>query len=561
MDNQSSSLHSEIVKQIDLLPPQPSKRCGRPDLIVACILDRFSYECFKYECTLIQLNIMQWRAQLDSTKPHFVLVESAWHEPGWGLFGWDDAKDMYEIGKLLRYCKEAGIPTVFWNKEDPVNYFNFVGTAKRFDVVFTTDSNCLEPYRNECGHSRVFSLPFAAQPALHNPLGANYSRKRNIAFAGAYYKSSWYPEREADSQTVLSPALPYGLHIYDRHGQSPDYEFPDLYKPHIVGYLDYEQMVKAYRLYKIFLNVNSVKYSPTMFSRRVFELLASGTNVISSYALGIAQMFPGIVSVAHTEEETAQYIHTLLHHPNLSKKLSLVGLREVYSKHLYKHRFDEIVKRLGIGRQDNLPLVTVIASVSNPQMAAGIAAQFERQTWENKELILLANVPHSEAQAWLQPAKRGVRLLLRPVDESIEQSFRTAIRLASGSHIAAAHENHYYGPAYLTDLMHAFRYTDADIVGKAAYFFNRPRTNDLQLASESAQDSYVVNLAGYAWIANKQVVADGSVPAPIGETFEAFLGACRQRGLKLYSADPYNYAKLDNVPLVVIDERIRSITV
>ena len=35
----------------------------------------------------------------------------------------------------------------------------------------------------------------------------------------------------------------------------------------------------AYRSYKIFLNVNSVMNSDTMFSRRVFEILASSTHV------------------------------------------------------------------------------------------------------------------------------------------------------------------------------------------------------------------------------------------------------------------------------------------
>ncbi|GAA3406920.1 glycosyltransferase [Paenibacillus hodogayensis] len=561
MNNDPSATYTQIVEQIGLLPPQPSSHCGRPEIVVACILDQFSFECFKYECTLVQLNIMHWRAQLDAARPHFVLVESAWHEPGWGIFGWDNAIDMYEIGKLVRYCKEAGIPTVFWNKEDPVNYFNFIGTAKRFDIVFTTDSNCLKPYRKACGHSRVFSLPFAAQPAIHNPAGADYSRKRNVAFSGTYYKSSWYPEREADSQIVLKPALPYGLHIYDRHGQLPDYEFPELYKAHIVGYLDYAQMVKAYRLYKIYLNVNSVKYSPTMFSRRVYELLASGTNVISSYALGIAEMFPGIVPIAQTEEQTAYFLETLLRNKRSSEKLSLLGLREVHAKHLYKHRFDEIWNKLGMGEKAQLPLVTVIAPVSNPQAMTRVAEQFGRQTWENKQLILLARVPLANGQSWSQPAKPNVRLLLRPADDSVEQCFHMAVKSASGSHIAVFHENHYYAPAYLTDLMHAFRYTDADMVGKAAYFSCGDSLNAMHLANENRQNRYVTELAEHAWIMKKQLLADMPSPAPIGNTFAAFLEACGQQGRKLYSSDPFNYAKHAPPPAVDKDEQLRDITV
>ena len=46
----------------------------------------------------------------------------------------------------------------------------------------------------------------------------------------------------------------------------------------------------AYRAYKIFLNVNSVHESPTMFSRRVFELLSSYTNVLSTPSVGITEI-------------------------------------------------------------------------------------------------------------------------------------------------------------------------------------------------------------------------------------------------------------------------------
>ena len=43
-------------------------------------------------------------------------------------------------------------------------------------------------------------------------------------------------------------------------------------------------MLAAYTSYKVFLNVNSVTHSPTMCARRLFELSAAQTAVVTAPA-------------------------------------------------------------------------------------------------------------------------------------------------------------------------------------------------------------------------------------------------------------------------------------
>ena len=59
----------------------------------------------------------------------------------------------------------------------------------------------------------------------------------------------------------------------------------------MVGSLNYAQMLTAYRAYKVFLNVNSVVESPSMCARRIFEISASGTPVVSAPSAAIGQFF------------------------------------------------------------------------------------------------------------------------------------------------------------------------------------------------------------------------------------------------------------------------------
>ncbi len=75
----------------------------------------------------------------------------------------------------------------------------------------------------------------------------------------------------------MGPAHEMGvLDIYDRYADDPDRArlgFPAPYADDVLGSLSYDRTVEAYRRYAAFLNVNSVTDSPTMFSRRVFEIL------------------------------------------------------------------------------------------------------------------------------------------------------------------------------------------------------------------------------------------------------------------------------------------------
>ena len=108
------------------------------------------------------------------------------------------------------------IPTVFWNKEDPVHFDDFADAASQFDWIFTTDADCIDRYVELAGHERVGALPFAAQPRLHNPIGAPRQRLARACFAGSWQADN-YADRGADVELLLRPVLDAGLlDIFDR---------------------------------------------------------------------------------------------------------------------------------------------------------------------------------------------------------------------------------------------------------------------------------------------------------------------------------------------------------
>src|SRR5690606_12487543 len=111
---------------------------GLGTLRVAVVMDEFTQACFEPECQLTPLGINTWKAQIDACQPHLLLVESAWkgHRGEWEK---KIPQCSGELRELVAYCRSRGIPTAFWNKEDPVHYALFLRAAALFDVVFTTD--------------------------------------------------------------------------------------------------------------------------------------------------------------------------------------------------------------------------------------------------------------------------------------------------------------------------------------------------------------------------------------------------------------------------------------
>jgi len=192
-------------------------------------------------------------------------------------------------------------------------------------------------------------LQFFAQPLVHFP-GPWEERRGTVAFAGSYYAAK-HSERRQQMEMLLEPALEFGLHIFDRHaGTDARFSWPDKYRSHIVGRLSYAETLEAYRRYKVFLNVNTVTDSPTMCSRRVFELAASGAPIVTTPSRAIEVMMPqGAVVTVRSASETKQVLSELLSDDDRLSSMAECARRWVLGGHTASHRVDEMLEVVGLG--------------------------------------------------------------------------------------------------------------------------------------------------------------------------------------------------------------------
>lgn len=425
---------------------------------VACVMDEFTYSSYKDICKLQQLSVGGWQAELEHLQPDMLFIESAWR-------GKDDAWDRKisqaspELIGILDWCKERNIPTMFWNKEDPVHFGTFINTAKRFDYVFTTDLNCIGGYKRSLGHDQVYLLPFACNPVDHNPI-EQYKRKPKACFAGSFYVR--YPERIRDLDVILETFIQHsGVDIYDRNFGKDDanYAFPDNYKPLILGNLKYDQIDIAYKGYEYGINLNSIKYSPTMFARRVFELLASRTLVVSNFSQGVRLFFGDLVIASDAKSEIVAKLEKYDSDAAYSNQIKLAGLRKVMLEHTYENRFSYIAEKvLGFPQQDYLPLVHVLVLARAQNEVQLAINNFERQSYGKKVLHILAITPDLRLP---ENAAENIKLVS---DAAIKSEWVT---LDHNDFVAYFDLANYYGEHYLVDLALATKYTSASFIAKS----------------------------------------------------------------------------------------------
>ncbi len=312
------------------------------------LLDPISDMCWRDAFVGFPLVREKFASQIESSSADFAFFESAWRaNKGTWLYAFtspglkhDNAQALLKAIELLQ---KKNIPIVFWNKEDPMHYEMFKPIASRADYVFTTDELLLPRYKKELAHERVWALPFAAPVKKTNPIGRFALSTESVCFAGTYYAKN-HEGRKRQMDFLLKALLDNNGVIYNRasNEKSGDYDYPEIFQGCIRPAVEFSEMIGVYKKFKVFLNVNTITNSTTMMSRRVYELLASGTPVVSTPSKAIVEQFPGIVITVANEEEANLAVKKLLNSSYHWHKHSVRGIRQVMSFHTYEQRWRDI---------------------------------------------------------------------------------------------------------------------------------------------------------------------------------------------------------------------------
>jgi len=307
-------------------------------------------------------------------------------------------------------------------------------------------------------------------------------------------------------------------------------------------------VIDAYKSHLLFVNVNSVIDSPTMFSRRVFELIACGTAVVTTESVGIAEMFGDIVPIVESEDEGRDVIGRLLTDHAHRGELIRRGRRLVLSQHTYRERLATIARTVGYpastADDGGFSAVVPINDASALDRLAEIVASQQRRP---DEIIVGVPTDALAEHAVQRLAGSGGDITIRTIVQTAgsaehDERMRELAALATRPWLAPLDVQAEYDPHHFEDLSISTTFADADVVGS-------PTT-------VAAANRYVSELHPTSALVRRDVLTKVGWPSASADLAPLFW-----RGLRLYAGDadsfePRNSADPNSVRL---DEH-RSIT-
>ena len=342
------------------------------------------------------------------------------------------------LDAILAYAKENKVKTVFQTIEDPSNFEYFLPVAEKFDYILTTDTDCIEQYKEELGHNRVFFGEYGVNPQFNNPIGSRRNTRNAAFFAGSYPKR--YKERCEDMETIFDSIIDSGgeLLIADRNfgADSEDLVYQARFQSSVLPPVQHAVLQKLHKLFRYNLNFNSIKQSPTMCAMRVYELQAQGNGFISNYAKSVFNKFPGIrivpfkqdMSFDFGRDETWEEYHA-----------NVANIREVLNSKSSYQVVSTFLENIGLsGKAKNNTTIAVLCQKKTPN----VIQSFESQSYPEKILL-----EESELENWVE----------------IKEKHQVG-------YFCWFTESNRYEKHYLNDLLNGFKYTDCRYITKNAYF-------------------------------------------------------------------------------------------
>lgn len=342
------------------------------------------------------------------------------------------------LNNILLFARENNIKTVFQTIEDPSNFEYFLPIAERFDYVFTTDTDCIQQYKDKLKHDRVFYGEYGVNPQFNNPIGSRRNIRNAAFFAGSYPLR--YVDRCTDMETVFDSIVEATDNIYiaDRNyfETSEDLKFPERYSNNILPPVNHHVLQKIHKLFRYNLNFNSIKNSPTMCAMRIYELQAQGNGIISNYAKSVFNNFPGIRILPYKQDMNFDFQREFALE---EYKNNIMNVREVLNTKTSYQIVGNLVRNIGLVA-DDAPVKKV--AVISHNKTDKIIESFKKQDYAN--LVLLEEI---DLKDW----------------NSLKENKNI-------DYFTWFNDFFDYESSYITDLVNAFKYTDCSYITKNSFF-------------------------------------------------------------------------------------------
>jgi Glycosyl transferase family 2 len=517
-------------------PPAPTPAV--PQLCVAVAAGERVRAGLAWEWAQLDVAPSSWQETINGHRIDLLLVEIVGGEvPAWG------AVASGTLNPLLSWARDANVPVVAWvtgtsAQADPAD--SWIGSAAQ---IFLDSEQVLDLWRSRWPAASVGVLEPAAQPRLHNPRTGRAGRHRDAAGAVIVHGKT----SALDAWT--EPARD-DLDIWPADAESAAMLTGGPLRRSVVVNRRIDSRSPTLSRYRVLAEVGADDPTPSWW---IVEAGCAETAVVVDNA-GLdripADLRP-LVTVAEDPQSFHLDLGARIWQEELRDREGLRLARAVWDRHTYRERVDRIAAAVGLDIDRQGRTVSAVVSTNRAHQLDNILDMVARQQHSEHgqtELIIVlhgfdSNISEIEARAADQglPSTTIIR-----ADRSLTLGacLNLGIDAAQGEFIAKMDDDNFYGRHYLTDLVAAFDYTDAGIVGKWAHYVWLRSTGAVVLRFKYAEHRYERLVQGGSILMKRdaaQALRFSDLPRGVDTDL---LDRARLAGILTYSSDRFNFVSI-----------------
>ena len=428
---------------------------------------------------------------------------------------------------ILELFKDAGILVLFMARtrahlDHPL--------ASKVDLILTEDPDLAETATNK--NLDVFHIQPSVDETIHNPIGWEQRPKHELMVIADH------PDIGTELLTLAPLADQVSLYGPAIPGLEPSQHTPD--RP--IG-KDQDQHAKNHRAVYA---TPQLAATTTSHIQQVLDLTAAGAIVITPPNPTLDTLLEGHNLNATTSGELQTHLKTL-QHPPTRERTSIPARRHVLTHHTRTHRFEQLLTHLDIPTNPT-PRVSILLATKRPDHIEHALDNVTKQTWENKELILILHgdtnfdLPH--IQTLTNQLPHPTTIVPCPDNMIFGDALNKGLDQATGHYISKMDDDDHYGPNHLTDLITAHTYSNADITGKwgnIVYLAGSNLTTDYQTDRE---EQFGTHLPGATMIMERVLLEQYRFERVKQRVDSSLWRRMRADGRSLYSTHRFNFIRV-----------------
>lgn len=253
-----------------------------------------------------------------------------------------------------------------------------------------------------------------------------------------------------------------------------------------------------------------------------------------------------LVPRVDTAKDLRSELVARIHQEELVAREGLRLQRAVLDGHTGAHRARELAAAAGLTLPPTAPAtISAIVPTNRTHELDNVFANLGRQDHPATELVLvLHGLDTDDADVRRRATEAGVQeLTIVHADASLTLGacMNLGIDAAGGDFIAKMDDDNIYGARYLADLLAAFSFTDAGIVGKWAHYVWLRSTGAVVLRYPDSEHRYERRIQGGSMLFAGDVARGlrfSDIPRAVDSDI---LDRALADGVRVYSGDRYNY--------------------